>query len=98
MGVGTFGAYNNKDITMKIWWKLNGEKSEEFVRTCPEDEKDETMWSHDINFTELGGSAVKVASGERLTCFIRLQDISGERSGRQWYGHKGSESEYNTID
>ena len=88
MGIGAFCNYNQKDMTMTIWWKLgDGEKSEELDKLLVDAEKDAELKTHDINITELGASPVKVSADDRLTVYIRLKECDGSTAGRCFYGN-----------
>ena len=83
MGVGAFANCNQKDMTMIIWWRINsGEESEKFEKLCIDSEKDEELYTHDINFVHLGEQPVKVCANETLTCLIKLKDADGDLSSR----------------
>ena len=98
-GIGIFANDGHKDMTMSIWWSINGsEESEKLDKLFIDAEKDEESGTHDFNFVEMGlAQKVKVSAEEGLEIYLGLKDCGGS-STRCWYGNDGTPEHYNALE
>lgn len=96
MGYGVYGSYKKRDMTVKLGWEIEGERSEFYEITFVHDEISEEG-THDFLINDVGVKPFKVSADTEIHCIMY-------GLGRNWedrstyYGYSGRPDMYNSLE
>ena len=86
-GWGLFANYNNKDMKVKVQWKIDEEQSDEYELEFPDGSKDPDRKWHTIDIRDCGVKPIKVNEGQVIHVKTK---VDNDDMRRCFYGYSGN--------